>query len=90
MRVRPDPDLEIGDVIKLSMHGPPGQPAIMLKAEVIRDDGDQGMVLRFEELPGSIQRRLEEMVAKLLSLPSGAGSGVQGPGNVVSEILGRG
>ncbi|MGI9590190.1 MAG: PilZ domain-containing protein [Myxococcota bacterium] len=85
MRVRPDADLAIGDVLKLAIHGHPGQPAIMVKATVLRDDGEDGMVLRFEELPASIAGRLEEMVARLPSLPHG------GPrtGNVVGEVLGR-
>jgi hypothetical protein len=90
MRVRPDPDLEIGDVIKISVHGHPGQPAIMVKARVMRDDGDQGMVLRFDELRRSIQRRLEEMVANLPGLPPGKRSDIQAPANVIGEVLGRG
>jgi hypothetical protein len=89
MRVRPDPDLEMGDVLKLAVHGNPGQPAIMVKARVMRDDGKDGVVLRFEELPASIARRLEEMVAKLPSLPQGKRASADGPLNVVSEILGR-
>ena len=89
MRVRPDPDLEMGDVLKLAVHGHPGQPAIMVKARVMRDDGKDGVVLRFEELPDSIARKLEEMVAKLPSLPSGKRASGTGPANVVGEILGR-
>lgn len=89
MRVRPDPDLELGDVLKLAVHGHPGQPAIMVKAAVIRDDGDDGIVLRFEELPESIARRLEEMVERLPSLPQGKRGEAGTPSNVVSEVLGR-
>jgi hypothetical protein len=77
-------------VIKISVHGHPGQPAIMVKARVMRDDGDQGMVLRFDELPRSIQRRLEEMVANLPGLPPGKRSDIQAPANVIGEVLGRG
>ena len=85
MRVRPDADLAIGDVLKLAIHGHPGQPAIMVKATVLRDDGEDGMVLRFDELPASIASRLEEMVARLPSLPHGR----RRTGNVVGEVLGR-
>jgi hypothetical protein len=88
MRVRPDPELDLGDALKLAVHGHPGQPAIMVKATVIRDDGDDGIVLRFDDLPDSIASRLEEMVSRLPSLPPGKRSGSQ-TANVVSEVLGR-
>ncbi len=90
MRVRPEPHLELGDQIKLAVYGRPGQPAIMLKAVVIRDEGDDGVVLRFHDVPASIAARLEQIVAELPTLPdeSPAASPAQ-PGFVVSEILER-
>jgi hypothetical protein len=90
MRVRPEPDLELGDELKLAVYGRPGQPAIMLKAVVARDEGEDGLVLRFHDVPGSIAARLDQIVADLPELPgeSPAGSPPQ-PGVVVSEILGR-
>ena len=90
MRVRPEPDLELGDEIRLAVYGRPGQPAIMLKAVVTRDEGDDGLVLRFRDVPTSIAARLEQIVAELPTLPieSPAASPAQ-PGVVVSEILGR-
>jgi hypothetical protein len=90
MRVRPEPDLELGDEIRLAVYGRRGQPAIMLKAVVTRDDGDDGLVLRFRDVPTSIAARLEQIVAELPTLPieSPDASPAQ-PGVVVSEILGR-
>jgi len=90
MRVRPEPDLELGDEIKLAVYGRPGQPAIMLKAVVVRDEGEDGLVLRFHDVPASIAARLERIVEELPTLPgeSPAGSPAQ-PGIVVSELLGR-
>jgi hypothetical protein len=90
MRVRPEPDLELGDEIRLAVYGRPGQPAIMLKAVVFGDEGDDGLVLRFQDVPTSIAARLEQIVAELPTLPgeSPAASSAQ-PGVVVSEILGR-
>jgi hypothetical protein len=90
MRVRRDPDLELGDEIKLAIYGRPGQPAIMLKAVVTRDEGDDGLVLRFHDVPTSIAARLEQIVAELPTLPGerSAASPAQ-PGVVVTEILGR-
>jgi hypothetical protein len=90
MRVRPEPDLELGDEIKLAVYGQPGQPAIMLKAVVIRDEGEDGLVLRFRDVSTSIAARLERIVAELPTLPmeDPAASSAQ-PGVVVSEILER-
>jgi hypothetical protein len=90
MRVRPEPDLEVGDEIKLAVYGRPGRPAIMLKAVVSRDDGEDGLVLRFRDVPTSIAARLEQIVSELPTLPveERAGSPT-GPGVVVSEILDR-
>ena len=90
MRVRPEPDLELGDEIRLAVYGRPGQPAIMLKAVVTRDDGDDGLVLRFHDVPTSIAARLEQIVAELPTLPiEGPDAPPAQPGVVVSEIFGR-
>ncbi len=89
MRVRPDPELTLGDVLKLAVHGHPGRPAIMVKAKVVRCDGEGGMVLRFQELPDSIACSLEEMVSSLPSLPQGRQVGAAGPANILGEVLGR-
>ena len=90
MRVRPEPDLELGDDIRLAVYSRPGQPAIMLKAVVTRDEGDDGLVLRFHDVPTSIAARLEQIVAELPTLPTeGPDAPPAQPGVVVSEILGR-
>jgi len=90
MRVRPEPDLEAGDEIKLALHGGPGQPAIMLRASVTRDDGEDGLWLRFRDVPTSIATRLEQIVAGLPTPGPESPDGTSAPpGVVVSEILGR-
>lgn len=90
MRVRPDPDLGVGDVLRLAVHGRPGQPAIMLKAVVDRDEGDDGIVLRFQDVPATIAQRLEEIVAELPALPPGKRGVVdETPATIVSEVLDR-
>jgi hypothetical protein len=87
MRVAPDADLEVGDKLRIAVHGRPGLPVIMVKAVVARDDDEAGVVLRFQDVPPSIAARLEEIVATLPPLPSGDRAA---PGVVVSEVLGRG
>jgi hypothetical protein len=88
MRVRPDPDLALGDELRIAVHARAGQPAIMLRAVVSRDDGDDGLLLRFHDVPASIARRLEQIVGELPQLGPG-GRGGAGPGLVVSEVLDR-
>ncbi len=86
MRVRPDPELALGDELKLAIHSRPGLPAIMVKAVVARDDGEDGVVLRFHELPDSIAARLEQIMDGLPSLRLGKRPSAR-PGVVVSEII---
>lgn len=93
MRVRPDSDLKLGDELRLAVHNRPGQPAVMLKAVVARDDGDDGLLLRFHEVPSSIAQRLEKIVGELPT-PSpgerpGGDAAAPAPGVVVSEVLER-
>jgi hypothetical protein len=86
MRVRPDADLALGDQLKLAIHSRPGLPAIMVKAVVTRDDGDDGVLLRFRDLPDSIAARLEQIMDCLSVMPLGQRPGAR-PGTIVSEVL---
>jgi len=86
MRVRPDPDLALGDQLKLAIHSRPGLPAIMVKAVVARDDGADGVLLRFRDLPDSIAARLEQIIDGLSAMPLGERPGAR-PGTIVSEVL---
>jgi hypothetical protein len=86
MRVGPSPDLAVGDELKLAVHSRPGLPAIMVKAVVARDDGEDGVLLRFRDVPGSIAARLEKIMEGLPVLTVGKRPTTR-PGVVVSEIL---
>jgi hypothetical protein len=86
MRVRPDPELALGDELKLAIHSRPGLPAIMVKAVVARDDGADGVLLRFRDLPDSIAARLEQIMDGLPAMPLGKRPSGH-PGVVVSEVL---
>ncbi len=86
MRVRPDNALALGDELKLAIHGLPGLPAVMVKAVVARDDGDDGMLLRFSDVPASIAARLEKISDALPTMPVGKRPSSR-PGVLVSEII---
>jgi len=84
MRVRPDPTLAVGAKVKLAIYGSAGIPPVLIKAEVTRDDGDDGLVLQFRKVSSGAAAALERLVE---SLPGSQG-GV-GPDVVVSEVLER-
>jgi len=88
MRVRPDANLALGDELKLAIHSRPGQPAVMVNAVVTRDDGEEGVLLRFRDLPDSIAARLESVMEGLPMLRLGEASAAR-PGVVISEVLER-
>ena len=87
MRVAPNPDLALGDELKLALYGGAGRPPVMLKALVVRGDED-GWVLEFRDMSPEAVAKLEQVVA---SLPQLATSSDQSPGagTVVSEIVDR-
>jgi hypothetical protein len=60
----------------------------VVSAEIVRDDGPQGMALRFIDLSPAAHTCLEEMVGALPSIIESNGS-KEGAGVVVSELVGR-
>jgi hypothetical protein len=88
MRIDPTPEFSMGDRLKVAVHvRPDGQP-LVVSAEIARDDGPDGMALRFVDLSPAAHAYLEEMVLALPTIiesnNSKAGSGV-----VVSEVVER-
>jgi len=87
MRVRPVQGLRVGDKFKLALYDDGDTAAMVIDAVVVRDDGWDGMVLRFRSPSLAIRRRLEELVASLPASRPEAGAGSRASGVVVSEIL---
>jgi len=88
MRIDSTPGLAMGDRLKVAVHvRPDGQP-LVVSAEIVRDDGPQGMALRFIDLSPATHTHLEEMVGALPSIIESNGS-KEGAGVVVSELVGR-
>jgi hypothetical protein len=89
MRVRPEPSLQLGDELKIALHGQAGVPPIAVRAVVYRDDGAGGLYLRFLTVTDATEAKLETLLAALPSVdgePSGRGPS---PGVVVSEAIKR-
>jgi hypothetical protein len=90
MRVRPVPGLQLGDEFKLALYGNGDQPALVLKAVVGRDDGWDGLVLKFRDVGAEVAAKLERLVESLPVARASKGAGARAPGVVVSEIIERG
>jgi hypothetical protein len=88
MRIDQTPGLAMGDRLKVAVHvRPDGQP-LVVSAEIVRDDGPDGMALRFVDLNPAAHAYLDEMVGALPSIIESNGS-KGGAGVVVSELVGR-
>jgi hypothetical protein len=88
MRIDQTPGLAMGDRLKVAVHvRPDGQP-LVVSAEIVRDDGSEGMALQFDDLSPEAHAHLKEMVSALPSIIESNGS-KDGAGVVVTEVVGR-
>jgi hypothetical protein len=88
MRIDPTPEFATGDRLKVAVHvRPDGQP-LVVSAEIARDDGPNGMALRFVDLSPAARAYLEKMVLALPSIIESNNS-KEGAGVVVSEVVDR-
>jgi len=88
MRIDPTPGFSKGDRLKVAVHvRPDGQP-LVVSAEIARDDGPEGMALRFVDLSPAASAYLEEMVSALPTIIESNDS-KEGAGVVVSEVVHR-
>jgi hypothetical protein len=89
MRVRPEPSLQLGDELKIALHGQAGVPPIAVRAVVYRDDGAGGLYLRFLTVTEATEAKLETLLAALPSVDGEPSARGPSPGVVVSEVVKR-
>ena len=89
MRIEPHSslDLEVGAMLRLAIYGVPREEPFIVRARVVRNDGDDGVGLRFEQIASGVAARLESLVANLPSVESLHGGETDALGSVVSRIL---
>jgi hypothetical protein len=87
MRIEPNPDLVPGQSFELAIYGEAGEPPIAARAEVVRNDGPDGVALRFERLSPAARRRLEALVAHLPSVEPLQVGECDALGSVVTRVL---
>lgn len=89
MRIERMPDLETGDRFRLAIYGPASQHPFLVDAVVHRDDGEDGIALRFVDVSLEVARGLEKLVACLPDVESLEDGEASALGAVISEIVAR-
>ena len=84
MRVERTQNLRLGQRFRIALHVGPGETPLVVHAEVARDDGLGGFMLRFRDLTGPAERYLVKMIDSLPVLEARNSSAAR---VVVSEIL---
>jgi hypothetical protein len=84
MRIDPNPRLQVGQRLRVALHVSQGEAPVVVEAEVDRDDGALGLVLRFRGVPDPVVRYLTKMVDSLPVLEASSSSAER---VVISEIL---
>jgi hypothetical protein len=75
MRIEPHPRLARGAELELALQPPGGREPVLLRADVARDDGERGLVLRFRTLSREARLAIERILegaAEVARTPSSA------------------
>jgi len=89
MRIEPCEGVAAGDQLELAIYGPGEPHPFLVRATVARDDGDDGLALRFLDVDAGVAKSLEKLVACLPDIESLEDGERGGLGAVISEILSR-
>jgi hypothetical protein len=87
MRVAPGADLIVGDELKLVVYGPAGSEPLLLRSNVARDDGADGVVLRFVDVSPEVVSELDAWVQRLPGRSDAVPDAPSSVHSVVSEIV---
>ena len=87
MRVERFSDARIGAHIHLALYGPSESEPTIVDAEIVRDDGNDGVALRFCNLSRETSHALENFVACLPAVESLEDGESEGMGAIIGEVL---
>jgi hypothetical protein len=87
MRVEPNPDLKVGNSMRLAIYGEAREEPFIVHASVEREEADGSFGLKFERVQPALAARLENLIAKLPAVESLEGDEADALGSVVSQIL---
>jgi len=63
MRIVPNAFVELGETLRIALHARPEDMPLVVRAEVVRDDGEQGLVLGFRDVDPRQRSRLDEIIS---------------------------
>jgi PilZ domain len=89
VRVEPHPLIAYGDRLRLGLYDAAHPEPIVLDAEVVRDDGDRGLAIRFVEPGRGERRKLRQLVESLPAIETRRMPGASHQPIVIGEILGH-
>ncbi|MDP6980495.1 MAG: PilZ domain-containing protein [Myxococcota bacterium] len=87
MRVERFADAHVGAHLELALYGPSEAEPIPIDAEIVRDDGERGIALRFCNLSRDDANKLERFIACLPAVESLEDPEAAGMGAVLTEVL---
>lgn len=87
MKVEWHPALKVGDTLTLAIHLEEDESPLVVDAQVVRDDGPEGMALCFERVSEEAAHKLERLVGDLPGVELLAAGEIASLGAVLSEIL---
>jgi len=87
MRVEAVSELRLGDQFRLALHGPGPTDPLVVRAEVVRDDAQDGFALAFLEIDDRTSREIEKLVACLPDVESLERGESGGMGAILSELI---
>lgn len=68
MRIGPNDSISVGNMLRVALHcGSELEPLVVI-AEVMRDDGDKGLVLTFKDLSSNATDHLEKIIASSMPI----------------------
>ncbi len=86
MRVQPDANLRVGELLRLAIHGGSHEAPVVVDAEVMRDEAERGYVLRFVHVNEAAHAVLEALLCELSAVADPNADGDAGE-LVLSQIL---
>jgi hypothetical protein len=89
LRVDAHPDLSVGHRLRLALYDATAVAPLVVEAEVVREDGERGVVLGFLEPEPKTLRRLRQIVAQLPAVEDLRPRELGSRGVVLAEILTR-
>lgn len=90
MRVERFADAEIGAHLELALYGLTDSTPLQVDAEIVRDDGERGIALRFSNLTRKAADELERFITCLPAVESLEDGEESGMGSVLTQIIGAG